>query len=101
MNLVEARCQEAPVLSPLGGPYRLILQPGHIDLGPGNGQATNVQHQTLDADVRLPEQLQQRCLVGAPLLGQSTGRRELAARELDGQFETVAEGIVEVLHAAG
>lgn len=101
MDAVQARGQQAPVFAALRRADGLVLQSSHVDIGVGDRVAAGILHQTLDADVRLAQQLQQRALVALPLLRQGAGGRELAAGQLNGQLEAVAEGVVEVLHAAG
>lgn len=99
LHIVNAWCKQTPVFAAFCRAYRLILYAGDQDICISNWITTSIRNQTFHADMTQFQQLHQTALVACPFGGQRVGSRILTARQLNGHFETIGEGIIEILHA--
>ncbi len=79
----------------------VILKVKGLDdhLGSGDRIQVIIDHESLDANVREPDEFVESVHVVLPVLGERVARRELLTAELDGDLEAVRGQVVKVLHA--
>lgn len=100
LQLVDAGQQDAPELTVA---RRLEADVAALDLQRGalDWRAGRIEHEALDAAVRLGEELDQRQLIVLPVLAQLVRRWEFAARHLQRYLHAAEPHVVVVLFVIG